>query len=206
MTKPLPSRIIYRAANGEGVSERDPSEEVTLALTKSGDHGLPHVVMLSEVSWLDVPRLAERHGWYAAQFGERGSPEAGVALASRMPIYAAHLFEGSAATREGGGFRMRPILVASTYGRATASIHAPAERAPEARERYLDYLRPLRAGIIGGDWNLSPYEVRRRYPQRVYAGVGVLGVLAKPRFRDGFGTPSPVNVHSDHAAVDVPIR
>jgi hypothetical protein len=196
-------RTIYRPANAEGVSERDPAEEVKLALTKPGAIGVPDVVMLSEVSWLDVPALAERLDLYAVQFGGRGSPEAGVALVSRKPIRDAVLIAGSDA---GEGIRARGILVARTFGHTTAAIHVPPLRATLAQESYLDRLRIHGdAAIIGGDWNLPPMVVRRRYPERTYTGRGVLGVLMKPAAFDGLGATTPVNVRSDHPAVDVPV-
>lgn len=197
-------RTIYRPANAEGVSEREPAEEVTLALTKPGALGLPDVVMLSEVSWLNVPALAARHDWHAVQFGERGSPEAGVALCSREPIYGAQLVDGSAATSEGGGIRARGILLARTIHRDTAAIHVPPGRARHAQAEYFDHLHRIDADVIGGDFNASPLAVRRIFPARTYTGRGVLGVLLLPGAFDGLGATTPVNVRSDHPAVDVP--
>jgi hypothetical protein len=197
------SLTVYRPVNAEGVSERLPVDEATLGHTKPGAHGLPQVVMLSEVSWLDVPALADRRDLYGVQFGERGSPEAGVALVSRKPIRDAELLPGSDAIE---GIRARGILRARTGGHAVAAIHVPPPRARLAAEQYL---RALRADgdsdVIGGDWNTSPLFVRRSYPARTYAGRGVLGVLLKPDAFSGLGASTPVNVRSDHAAVDVPV-
>lgn len=197
-------RIIYRPVNAEGVSERDPREEAALGLTKPGALGVaPDVVTLCEVAWLDVHALAANLGLYAAQEGARGSAEAGVAIVSRRPIHGVNLRPGSDPVR--GEVRSRPILTARTFGRTTAAIHVPPPRTPAAQRQYLEALARLDVDVIAGDFNLDHLHIRRMFPDRHYTGRGVLGVLLTRHGFDGLGATTPVNVRSDHPAVDVPV-
>lgn len=195
-------RLVVRVANCEGVSERDPATEARHALTREGAYGLPDVVLLSEVSWLDARMLAREHGWVAIQHGAKGSAEAGVAILSRItPTVALRPLIGSVATREGGGIRARPIVGARIGGIRFWSGHAPPPRSPIAKAVYIARARACR-GVVGADWNASPAWVRRTSLRR-YRGIGVLGLLVPLRFKAS--TAKPVDIGSDHPAVDVVI-
>lgn len=187
-------RLVVRVANAENVSERRPQDEAHLALTKPGAYGLPDVVLFSEVSWLNLRALAGPE-WHVVQMGARGSAEAGVAIASRLPMRRAGLTIGS---RPVPGVRMRPILTARTIRRMSA-VHAPPPRTPFARALYLARVR-LTRGLVGGDFNVAPAQMRRRFGRK-YRGIGVLGALV-PRWWK-VSRPRPVDIDSDHPAVDV---
>ena len=188
-----------RVANCENVSERDPWEEAWLAVTKPGPHGIPDVVYLSEVAWLDGDELARRAGVHALQRGERGSPEAGVALVSRRPIHRPQLV---IASRAAPGVRDRPLVGGRTHGRTSWSGHAPPPDNPAARQEFIDNAR-RRRGLVGCDWNRDP-EWMREHMERQYRGVGVLGLLIPVDCEAGPAAPVPIR--SDHYAADVPVR
>lgn len=193
--------IVVRVANCQGVSERDPSHEAILAITKAGPYGVPDVVLLSEVSWANVAHIALLHavGAEVAQLGTAGSPEAGVAIVSRLPIRKRTSVLGSARTSEGGGIRMRPLVGAKTGGLWFWSGHAPPPRSPIARAVYIARARACR-GAVGADWNSTPRWMRRT-SARQYRGIGVLGLLVPLRYKAS--DAKPINVGSDHAAVDI---
>lgn len=193
-------QLVVRVANCQGVSERDPQEEAELAITKPGEYGIPDVVLLSEVSWLDAHMLAKQHGWVAVQHGERGSAEAGVAILSRItPAKPLRPVIGSIATREGGGIRQRPIVGAKIGGLRFWSGHAPPPRSPIARAAYIARCR-ARRGVVGGDWNQYPTWMRRT-SVRQYRGSGVLGLLVPMAWKSS--AARGVAIKSDHEAVDV---
>ena len=196
-------RVVLRVANCEGVSERDPEHEARLALTKPGEYGEPDVVAFSEVSWCDVAAVARRYAdeFAVVQHGERGSPEAGVGIAARDGIEALGSVIGSRPTGEGGGIRLRPIVGAEKDGEDWWAVHPPPPRAPNARREYFKRARPCR-GIVAGDWNRPPWWMRAT-SVRNYRGIGVLGVLVPRRVRAG--RARPVDIGSDHPAVDVPL-
>lgn len=196
-------KIIVRPANCQGVSERDPAEEARLALTKRGKYGLPDLVFFSEIAWLDLDRLCDDvGGWHALQLGTRGSPEAGVGLAARVPLIPLDMVVGSRPTREGRGVRLRPIVGAEAWGLPFWAVHPPPPSSPRARRAYVAAARS-RPGTLGGDWN-HPVAHMRRTSERAYRGDGVLGVLAPQRFRPG--KAEPLHIRSDHRAVDVPLH
>lgn len=196
-------RIVLRIANCEGVSERRPADEAKAALTKPGEHGLPDVVLFSEVSWLNLSLLARLNtpDFRTLQMGNPGDPDAGVAIASRDPLRKPSLAIGSERTSEGGGIRMRPMIGARTYGTPFTGVHPPPPRSPIARLRYIARAR-TRRGIVGGDWNQDPKWMRRT-SLRKYRGIGVLGVLIPRHIKAGKATS--VDIGSDHLAVDVPL-
>lgn len=194
-------RVLARAFNAEGVSERDPVEEANRALTIPGEYGLPNIVTGCEVSWLDGHRLAAKLGWYALQEGERGDPEAGVAIFADRPIQSLGSLVGSRPVP--GKVRMRPILGGRVYGLAWWAIHAPRKDVGGEHYAYIARAR-ARRGVIMGDWNESD-EWMRQTSQRHYRGFDndVMGVLVPRRLRAG--QAAPVDVHSDHWGLDVPI-
>src|SRR5690606_9976274 len=107
------------------------------ALTMPGGHGLPDVVLFSEVAPVDVNLVAMNHApdMTVIQHGAKGSPEAGVAVASRLPARPKRTLVGSLAVR--GKVRMRPILGASIGRLPVWAIHAPPARASWARGVYI---------------------------------------------------------------------
>ena len=195
-------RLVIRIANCAGVSNRRLTGFcVRMALTTPGLHGLPDVVIFSEVSPVNVAAVARKHapGWYVVQRGRVGSPAAGVAIASRAPIRSARSLVGSVA---GSGIRMRPILSGSTLGGRFTAVHAPPARAPLSRARYVARAR-TRRGLVGGDWNRRPRWMRRT-STRTYRGIGVLGALVPRHW--AASKASGVDIGSDHPAVDVVVR
>lgn len=197
------TRRIARIANCQNVSERRPQDEARLALTKPGKYGIPHIVLLSEISWLDLAALCDDLGWHSVQHGEKGSPEAGVGIAARVPLEPLGMLVGSKPTSEGvGGVRMRPILGAEVWGQPFWSIHAPPPDSPQAREEFTRRARCCR-GVVAGDWNRDSDWMRANFA-RDYRGHGVLGLLAPSRLRSG--KAETVAIASDHLAVDVPLH
>lgn len=197
-------KALLRVANCENVTERNPAEEARLALTKKGKYGKPEIVVFSEISWLRLGDLALELGFDWLQVGQRGSPEAGVGIASRWELDPIGILVGSRPTAEGGGVRMRPILGAEVAGLPVPiwAIHAPPPDSPMARDRYFARARQCR-GVMAGDWNRRP-DWMRDHMKRDYRGIGVLGTLAAPRIQ--LGIPAPVGIRSDHKAVDQPLR
>lgn len=190
--------VVVRVANCQGVSERHPEDEARLALTTPGKFGLPDVVLLSEVSWLEVGQVAHEARMDHIQYGERGDPEAGVAIVTRGesgPL-SPRLHIGSRAVP---GVRMRPLVSARAYGAKFTAGHAPPPRTPVARALYLARVRAT-GGIVGLDSNQSPAWMRRSFVRK-YRGIGVLGVLVPRRWQAS--EASPLDIGSDHLAVDV---
>lgn len=171
------------------------------ALTQSGEYGVPDVVLFSEVAPVNLAQVALLHavGVEVAQRGPGGSPEAGVAIASRLPIKKRTMALGSPRTSEGGGIRMRPLAGAKTGGLWVWAGHAPPPRSPIARALYIARARACR-GAVGADWNQPPTWMRRTSARR-YRGIGVLGLLVPVRWKAS--TAKPVDIGSDHPAVDV---
>lgn len=196
---------VIRVANSAAVSNpREAAYCTRLALTKPGRHGVPDVVLLSEVSPVNVSQVALLHavGMEVAQYGPSGSAEAGVAVASRLPIRKRSMALGSARTSEGGGIRMRPLVGVKVKGLPWLRAgHAPPPRSPVARAVYLSRARTLR-GFVGADWNQPPTWMKRT-SVRAYRGIGVLGLLVPLRWKAE--DPSPVDIGSDHPAVDVKV-
>lgn len=117
---------------------------------------------------------------------------------------------GSPATREGGGIRERPVLLAkvvSAVGRmrfGVAAGHAPPARAPKARRRYLRVFSRARAAFKGGDLNVAKRIAARITGRRVIGG-GVLW-LVLPRKNWKVVNWRLVNVNGDHKAVLVEVK
>lgn len=199
----MPRSIVVRVANAAAVSApRYAHHCARRALTQPGKYGVPDVVLLSEVSPVGVSQVALIHavGMEVAQYAPAGSPQAGVAVASRLPIRKRAMSEGSARTSEGGGIRMRPWVGAKVKGLPwMRSGHAPPKRAPLARARYIGRARAL-TGILGADWNSDPRWMRRT-SARQYRGIGVLGLLVPLRWKAS--KAAPCDIGSDHDAVDV---
>lgn len=193
--------LVARAVNAEGVSERKPSEEVRAALTRGGDFGLPNVVAVCEASWLDVHRLAASLGWYALQEGERGSPEAGVALLADKPLLQLGSIVGSRANSQ---VRQRTMLGGRVYGLSWWSIHAPPKYAGDVHYDYIVRARSRR-GVVMGDWNERD-EWMRQTSQRHYRALehDVMGMLIPSRLRAS--EARRVDVDSDHWGIDVRIE
>ena len=198
-------RVVVRVANCADVTAPRRAAAVTReALTKPGGHGLPDVVLLSEVSSVDVALVARIHARTATvvQHGERHSPEAGVAVASRLGARPKRTIVGSPAVR--GKVRMRPILGASIGRLPVWAIHAPPGRSPVARALYIARAR-RRGGLCGGDWNQPPRWMRRT-TRRKYRGLpgDVLGLMIPRRYRASKAVG--VDIGSDHPAADVVVH
>lgn len=195
-------RVVVRVANCAGVTApRNARYVARQALTKPGVHGVPDLVLLSEVSPVSVAEVARHHaaGAYVVQRGRVGSPEAGVAVVSRLPIRPKRSIVGSPAVR--GKVRMRPILGASIGRLPVWAIHAPPGRSPVARALYIARAR-RRGGLCGGDWNQPPRWMRRT-TRRKYRGLpgDVLGLMIPRRYRASKAVG--VDIGSDHLACDV---
>lgn len=194
------ARIVARVANCQGVSERRPQDEARAALTREGKYGLPDIVLLSEIAWLNLPALCDELGWHGIQHGTQGSPEGGVGIACSVPIEPLGLLVGSKATSEGtGGVRMRPVVGGEAWGIPWWALHAPPPDSPKARRAYIGAARCC-SGTLGGDWN-QPVANMRRTSERAYRGSGVLGILTPHALNPG--KAATVNIGSDHPAVDV---
>lgn len=199
---------VYRVGNGENVSEGRPQDEARLAIMRPGKWGKPHTVLMCEVSWLDGHHFAAQldDDVTAIQRGDKGSPEAGVAIFTRIPPThpGGMLVVGSKATSEGdGGVRMRPLLGAEIDGEPVWAGHAPPPDSPTARARFLNLMAGIK-GIIGLDSNRPLWWMRLRYPHRQVRGVGVLQILVPRRYK--VSRAVPVDIDSDHMAFDVLIR
>lgn len=195
-----------RVANCAAVSApRQADHCAILAMTKAGEYGVPDVVLFSEVSPVNLSRLVLIHavGAEVVQYGEAGSPEAGVGIVSRLPIVKRSTAVGSARTSEGGGIRMRPFARGKVRRLPWLSAgHAAPPRAPVARALYLARARTL-PGIVGADWNSAPRWMRQNFV-RQYRGIGVLGLLVPRTWK--VSVAHSVDVGSDHPAVDVRIE
>ena len=193
MTRPVSIRVL----NAEGVSERDPADEITRGILKPSAHDGPvDIWLLSEIAWADLAGIADKHDLHALHYGERGSAEAGVGILSRRPITAPRMRVGS---RPVPGVRMRPLVTGRTYGLKVTAGHAPPPRTAAARALYLARVAAT-PGVIGLDSNMAATWMRRNFA-RTYRGVGVLGLLVPRRFIASHAVG--VNVGSDHEAVDV---
>ena len=200
-------RLVVRVANAAAVSNPRMAKYVTRqALAKPGVHGVPDLVLLSEVSPVSVAEIARSAGIaasaYVVQRGRVGSPEAGVAVVSRLPIRPKRSIVGSPAVR--GKVRMRPILGASIGRLPVWAIHAPPGRSPVARALYIARAR-RRGGLCGGDWNQPPRWMRRT-TRRKYRGLpgDVLGLMIPRRYRASKAVG--VDIGSDHPAADVVVH
>lgn len=198
----MTKHLVVRVANCAAVSApREADHCAIMAMTKAGKYGVPDVVLFSEVSPVNLHRLAMLHavGSDVVQYGEMGSPEAGVGIVSRALIRKRRTLIGSARTSEGGGIRMRPFASAKTGGLWFHAGHAPPPRSPVARAVYIARARALR-GAVGCDWNQPPQWMRRTSLRR-YRGIGVLGLLVPVAWKSTHA--QAVEIGSDHPAVDV---
>lgn len=196
--------LVVRVANCAAVSAPAHAAHCAImAMTKAGDYGVPDVVLFSEVAPVNIAQVALLHavGSEVIQYGTSGSPEAGVAIVSRLPIDKRSMAVGSARTSEGGGIRMRPLVGGKIAGLWFWSGHAPPPRSPIARALYIARARACR-GSLGADWNSDPKWMRRT-STRKYRGEGVLGLLTPRRLKVSRARTVPIG--SDHLAVDVRI-
>ena len=207
-----PRPVVVRFINGGSVSFAPVKAQriYETALEKPGRFGRPHVVAACELADVDAKAVGGEE-WQTFQRGPVGSPESALGVAvrrSRARLSVPALVRGSAATREGGGIRLRPILkVAVLFDPGTPNGwactfkigHAPPARAPKARG---DYLRrfaavPARAGMA--DLNIGRRWALRLLGHRVFSS-GVLHVTVRRWIPTRFAT---VDVGSDHLAIDV---
>ena len=188
--------VVLRVVNAQGVSERRPHDEIEAGITRPSELGQVDVWVLSEIAWANLDRIARKHGLHALHHGTRGSAEAGVGILSRHPIRQPVFRVGSRAVP---GVRMRPFCTGRTAGFPVTAAHAPPKRTPVAQRLYLRQVRKI-GGLVAGDFNQTPRQMRRRYKRR-YRGVGVLGVLVPRRWK--VSSARAVDVGSDHKAVDV---
>lgn len=204
-----------RVGNAQAVSEGNAALEVRKALTVPGKFGLPWIVVLSEVSPLEVSDVADRLGFGTVQRGRPGSPRAGVAIChDRSHATRQHdvrLKVGSPATSEGEGIRMRPILTeryAFRDGQVFArhldvsAVHNPPGRAAKAQADYMADVRQTQ-GLVGGDLN-EDVATMKRTTERTYRGIDVLGFIV-PEWVEA-SAAWPVDIDSDHPGVDVLLR
>lgn len=197
-------RLVVRVANSAAVSAPKFAHHCTRrAITQAGYFGVPDVVLLSEVAPVNVAQVALLHavGSEVVQYGTGGSPEAGVAIVSRLPIARRKMAVGSARTSEGGGIRMRPLVGAKIAGLWFWAGHAPPPRSPVARALYLARAR-MTSGLIGADNNQPPDWMRSHFGRK-YRGNGVLGLLVPRRLKAS--KAHGVDIGSDHLAVDVEV-
>ncbi len=190
---------IMRPANAQGVSEPNPWEEAHLAATKKGQFGRPDILFLSEVSFLNAEALGDQLDMFSLQFGERGSPEAGLAILSTWPIRRPKIIIATDAVP--GEVRMRPIIGGSIQEMPCWAIHAPPPRTPEARARYVRIARN-RKGSVCGDWNF-PEQWMHSHSGRAYRGEGALGLLVPERATAS--SAHPIRIKSDHLAMDIKV-
>lgn len=191
--------VVVRVVNAQGVSERRPQDEIEKAIVRRSRWGSVDVWLLCEIAWADLEHIAARRGLYALQYGDRGSPDAGVGILSRKPITKARKLRGTVATREGRGVRDRPLVSGRTFGVRFTAGHAPPASSPVARGLFIARAR-LARGVVGCDWNRGKAWMRAS-SRRLYRGVGVLGVLVPRRL-----SPSRASsryVGSDHLTCDV---
>lgn len=215
MSGQLYVEVPIRVANAQAVSEGDPAHEVYRALTVRGKFGRPWLVAFSEVSPLEVSDVGDELGFGTVQRGDPGSPRAGVALchdrrhAARRN--AVRFKVGSAATSEGDGIRMRPILTeryafhdGELYSRQVdaSAIHNPPDRAPVAQADFMADVRNT-PGLILGDFNEN-LATMKRATERQYRGIGVLGAIVPDWIE--VSAAWPVDIDSDHAGVDLLLR
>lgn len=201
--------VVVRVANCAGVSNPRMAKHVTRrALAQPGVHGVPDVILLSEVSPVDVRELGSVTGHDVLQYGLVGSEQAGVAIAVNAEtghrLGRQRLEVGSQRTSEGGGIRMRPLVsdlvsVRGSKPKRFRSTHAAPPRAPKARQRMLAAIRRL-GGFIGGDLNTRLGRLRQLLTRKV-RGEGVLALLVPRGIR--CSAASTVEIGSDHLAVDV---
>lgn len=204
-------KAMHRVVNAADVSARRRAPGVVRrAFTKRGRWARrPDVIHFSEVSSVNVARIAASYGYDVIQHGPTGDPAAGVALALRRDTVE-HFPEpelrwASDAVR--GQVRARPILTAMISVRGSelydaSATHAPPDRTPAEQDDYLDDYRDT-PGVIGGDHNEHPGQMRGEF-SRKYRGIGVLGLLVPRRFKAS--QARAVRVGSDHLGIDSVLR
>lgn len=209
--------VPFRVANARGVTTPVLAGRITRrALTQPGHFGKPWIVTLCEVAPVDVREVTDSlDRWEAVQRGDVSSPHAGVAIChNRRHVERLHDVRfkvGSSATAEGGGIRMRPILTEryrafdhGVHARDVdlSSVHNPPDRAARAQVDFMADVR-LTGGIVAGDFN-EAVTAMKDSTARQYRGIEVLGAIV-PRWID-VSTAWPVDIGSDHEAVDVLLR
>lgn len=190
------------------------------SVTGKWDIGDPSGIPFNGKKVLDVAKFRARvavarretvdFDWF--QPGKVGSPQSALVLGVRKSF--GHFVNetvtvGSAATGEGGGIRMRPILRAGTRARKTAGFdalpfsvvagHAPPPRASKARAAYMKAFNAIRGMFKGGDLNLARRAVMR-ITGRAVVGHGALW-LVLPRTGWRVFSVRLVDVGGDHKAV-----
>ncbi len=149
------------------------------------------------------------------QRGGPGSPRAGVALCHDREhatrLHDVRLKQGSPATSEGGGIRMRPILTeryafhdGDRFARHVdaSAIHNPPGRADDAQADFMADVRQT-PGLVLGDFN-EPVDVMKATTERQYRGIKVLGAIVPDWIV--VSAAFPVDIDSDHAGVDLLLR
>lgn len=199
--------VVVRVANCASVSTgpRKAAAIFRAALTRPGRFGLPDVVLACEAADFDATLEAEKClGWEAAQFTEN-SADAGSAVAWNPTVAtllgSPHLLPGTPA---GEGIKARSLvrvkLDVNGHRAPFVAGHAPPDRAPVGQQTFLDQLRLVR-GVIGLDSNRRPGEIEEMGYLREYLGIELLGLFVPTWIPTSL--PRPVDIDSDHPAVDV---
>lgn len=202
--------VVVRIANAGDVHAPARAHAVVgRSLTVEGPVGLPDIVLLSEVSSVNVLRMTHLLDVDVDEVdviqwgGGQGRPESGVAIVSLLgPITRRRRVVGFRETAEGGGIRERSWTGAVIVGKWWWSGHAHPPRATLAQAAYIARGRLLR-GLLGADWNRAPAWMRRAV-LRAYRGSEVLGAAAPRGWRPRL--LGEVEVGSDHPAVDIEVR
>lgn len=174
------------------------------------------IVCVSEAAdWL-VRDHVDLDVWDVYQFGELGSPESGLALVvrkDRARALNAHQVIGSRETSEGGGIRMRPILLADIQvlrsgewvnAGNVAVVHSPPNRAPRARAEYEAALAKVDADYKVGDFNRTRAQLKAYMRYQRIRSNGVISVTVSKRHKAG--RARGIRHRSDHLAVLVTVR
>lgn len=217
-----PAPLVVRMVNAMSVST-GPAHAARILRNALADH--VDVVLAVECGDLDVRELVDLNVWRVFQYGRNNpDPRAKVTLSGcavivrrrrvRVPEESVHLTLGSAATSEGKwktghGIGSRYILrvkavIDGGTGRAWrtgfAVGHAPPDRAPRARARFMAVFRALGRQVSGADFNLRARAIARLTGRKVRA-VGVLAITVPWWIPASNATG--IDVDGDHLAVEV---
>lgn len=180
-------------------------DRVTAILNRASQ--LADQLFCSEVSNVDVAKALGSE-WDVAQFGSRGSAEAGCALAIRRVVGRIDSARPVFATEAGHGIRDKTLAVGlivagrgeHRWSYEAASTHGPPMRAWELWPAYMRAVRRLRVDVAGGDWNKLARAVAPALGRKVRAHH-ILAVVTR------FWIPSSdahhIDVGSDHPLVIV---
>lgn len=217
-----PAPLVIRAVNAMSVST-GPAHAARILRNALADH--VHVVLAVECGDLDVRQVVDQRVWRVFQFGRNNPDErAKVTLSGcailvrrgrlRVPEGSVHLNLGSKATSEGKwktghGIGARYILrIKSIVDHGTPWVwrtsfgvgHAPPDRAPRARARFMAVFRALRVQVTAADFNLRGRAVARLTGRKVRS-VGLLAITVP------WWIPASeavgIDVDGDHLAVEV---